>query len=434
LSYEQQETHEVGRVYKRCGCRDEVSGRQRGVGCVRLVEPSHGRWYFAVQLPGVDGKQTRVRRGGYPSRSAAERACIELLRLPGPRAAARMWTVRRWLEFWLSEIEDRLRPSTVRSYRTIVYQHLIPHLGRDRLSTLRTVRVQRAMDVVSRRRVRGGRLISAGTVNRIRAVLRSALAEARRQGMIAHNPAWRLRLPNGARPHAVVWDDVREAVWRKTGVRPAVAVWDLARLGRFLEAVRDDPLFALWWLVALRGLRRGEIVGLRWEDTDLAAGEVSIGEQVIVIGGRECLGPPKSPAGVRTLALDEVTVAVLWELWRAEGQRAGQPPSGRVFRRRNGQPVRPDWLTRRFTALVKELGLPPVRLHDLRHGAASIAAAAGADLKVIQHDLGHSSAVTTADTYVSVFRQLAAKAARASAELLLSHARIQLSLAGAAQA
>ena len=100
-----------------------------GARCARL-EPSHGRWYFAVQLPGVDGKRTRVRRGGYASRAEAERACMELLRLPGPRAAARMWTVRRWLEFWLSEIEDRLCPSTVRSYRTIVYQHLIPHLGR----------------------------------------------------------------------------------------------------------------------------------------------------------------------------------------------------------------------------------------------------------------------------------------------------------------
>ena len=224
-------------------------------------------------------------------------------------------------------------------------------------------------------------------------------------------------------------------LWRKTGARPACGDLGHSELRLGLETVRDDPIFALWWLVALRGLRRrGEVVGLRWEDIDLAAGELSIREQVVAIGGRECLGPPKSPAGVRRLALDEVTVAVLWELWRAEERRAGQPPSGRVFRQRSGRPVRPDWLTRRFTALVKQVGLPPVRLHDLRHGAASIAAAAGAELKVIQHDLGHSSAVTTADMYVSVFRQLAAQTARASAELLLSHARIQLSLGGAAQA
>jgi len=399
-----------------------------------LAEAGHGRWYFAVQVPGVDGRRARVRQGGYATRADAERACWQVQDLPGPQAQVRTWTVRRWLEFWLSEVQGRLRPSTVRSYRTIVYQHLIPQLGRERLSKLRTVQVQRAMDAISRQRVRDGRLISPGTVNRIRAVLRSSLNEARRRGMIGHNPAWRLRLPNGARPHAVVWDDHREQVWRETGLRPAVAVWDLKHLARFLEAVRDDPLFALWWLVALRGPRRGEIAGLRWEDIDLAAAELSIKEQVIVVGGKEYLGPPKSPAGVRTLALDEATVAILWELWRAQGQLLGRVPSGRVFRHRDGRPVRPDWVTRRFAALVKLLGLPPVRLHDLRHGAASVAAAAGVDLKVIQHDIGHSSAVTTADTYVSVFRQVAAAAARASAELLLSHARIRLSLEGAAQA
>jgi Phage integrase, N-terminal SAM-like domain len=201
----EQEACEAGRMYKRCGCRDEATGRQRGARCPTLAEPGHGRWYFAVQVPGVDGRQVRVRRGGYASRAEAERACWEVRGLPSPQALVRTWTVRRWLEFWLSEVEGRLRPSTVRSYRTIVYQHLIPELGRERLSKLRTVQVQRTMDVISRRRVRDGRLISPGTVNRIRAVLRSALNEARRRGMIGQNPAWRLRLPDGARPHAVVW-------------------------------------------------------------------------------------------------------------------------------------------------------------------------------------------------------------------------------------
>jgi integrase len=294
-----------------------------------LGEPGHGRWYFAVQVPGVDGRRVRVRRGGYASRAQAERACWEVQGLPGPQAQVRTWTVRRWLELWLSQVEGRLRPSTVRSYRTIVYQHLIPQLGWERLSKLRTVQVQRAMDAISGKQVRGGRLMSAGTVNRIRAVLRSALAEARRRGMVGYNPAWRLRLPNGARPHAVVWDDEREAVWRETGLRPAVAIWDLGHLARFLEAVRDDALFALWWLVALRGPRRGEIAGLCWQDIDLTAGQLSIREQVIVIGGVECLGPPKSPAGVRTLALDEATVAIC-------GSCGGRSGSGWVARRRAG--------------------------------------------------------------------------------------------------
>ncbi len=147
------------------------------------------------------------------------------------------------------------------------------------------------------------------------------------------------------------------------------------------------------------------------------------------------LGPPKSAAGVRVLALDEVSVRILWALWREQRRRYGRvDPKARVFLHRNGRPVRPDWLTRRFATLVAELGLPPVRLHDLRHAAASIAVAAGVDLKVIQHDMGHSSAVTTANTYVTVFRQTAHAVVRASAELLLSHARIRMSLEAASQA
>jgi len=230
-------------------------------------------------------------------------------------------------------------------------------------------------------------------------------------------------------PRAVVCDETREKAWRNTGIRPRVAVWNVPHVARFLEAVQDDPLFALWWLVALRGARRGEIAGLRWEDIDLFAGELTIREQVIVIDGVEHLGPPKSAAGVRVLALDEVSVQILWALWREQLRHYGRvDPKARVFRHANGRPVRPDWLTRRFATLVTELGLPPVRLHDLRH------AAAGVDLKVIQHDMGHSSAVTTADTYVTVFRQTAHAAVRATAQLLLSHARIRLSLEAASQA
>ena len=367
-------------------------------------------------VAGVDGRRVRVRRGGFATRADAERAGWDLLQLPGAQAVARTWTLRRWLEFWLSEIDGQLRPTTVANYRWIAHRYLILLLGGQRLGKLRTKQVQRAMDVICRQRVRTGRLISPGSVHRIRAVLRSALSEARRQGMIGHNPAWRLRLPSGARPHAVVWDEEREKAWRNTGIRPRVAVWDVPHVARFLEAVQDDPLFALWWLVALRGPRRGEIAGVRWEDIDLFAGELTIREQVIVIDGVEYLGPPKSAAGVRVLALDGVSVRILWALWREQRRRYGTvDPKARVFVHRNGRAVRPDWLTRRFATLVTELGLPPVRLHDLRHAAAS-AAAAGVDLKVIQHDMGHSSAVTTADTCVTVFRQTGHAAVRATAE------------------
>lgn len=134
---------------------------------------------------------------------------------------------------------------------------------------------------------------------------------------------------------------------------------------------------------------------------------------------------------MRVLALDNATVRnPVGVVARAATPVRPVDPKGRLFLHANGRPVRPDWLTRRFAKLVKELGLPPVRLHDLRHGAASIAGAAGVDLKAIQHNMGHYSPVTTAETYISVFQQMAHTAVRATAQLLLSHARVRMSLEG----
>ena len=113
---------------------------------------------------------------------------VELVGVPSLQAMARTWTVRRWLEHWLVEMESRLRPSTLQAYRSVVRTHLIPQLGGLRISQLRVRTVQRAMDVIGRRTVRGGRLISGGTVHRIWAVLRSALSEARRQGLSDTTP------------------------------------------------------------------------------------------------------------------------------------------------------------------------------------------------------------------------------------------------------
>lgn len=338
--------NEAGPVYRRCGCRCERTGRQLGVRCDRLAEVDHGRWYFAVQLTGVDDRRVRVRRGGFTSRAEAERACWSLRQVPGHEAAG-MWTLQRWLEFWLSENEGRLRPSTMVTYRGLVNDYLIPQLGHVRMRKLRTRDAQRAMDRISHRHVRGGRLISPGTLNGIRAVLRSALSAARRHGVIDRNPGRGLRLPNGARPRAVVWDAEREKAWNNTGARPRVAVWGLHQVGRFLESVQADPLFALWWLVALRGPRRGEVAGLRWEDINLidgggCGGGVAVRRADAGCGrcagrGRWCVGWLRTWVGLRGRRSRRWCVA--------ERRTVGEPGCrsrssvGRRLRRGTGRPA-----------------------------------------------------------------------------------------------
>ena len=161
----------------------------------------------------------------------------------------------------------------------------------------------------------------------------------------------------------------------------------------FLAGVRGHRLYALFHLVALRGLRRGEAAGLRWSDLDLDAGTLTVTGQLQQLGGRLMAGPPKSDAGRRVIALDQTTIAAL----RAHhaGQQAERAAAGwrwaetgYVFTTVTGKPVGPDRLTRLFRRLVADSGLPPVTLHGLRHGAATLALAAGTDLKIVADQLG----------------------------------------------
>jgi integrase len=140
------------------------------------------------------------------------------------------------------------------------------------------------------------------------------------------------------------------------------------------------------------------------------------------LGGRMVAGPPKSDAGRRVIALDKTTIAALREhRLRQEGERAAagarRAGTGYVFTTRAGKPVGPDRMTRLFRKLVAASGLPPVTLHGLRHGAATLALTAGTDLKVVQDQLGHSTVVLTAGTYTSVLPETARAAAEHAAAL-----------------
>jgi integrase len=221
--------------------------------------------------------------------------------------------------------------------------------------------------------------------------------------------------------------DSRVDAWRRGDARPSVAVWTARQLATFFDFVRDDRLFAMWWLIALRGLRRGEAAGLRWIDVDLDQRVVMIEQQRIAYGRTVAVGPPKTRASRRTIALDQHTVRLLrahLHRQRAEAKAAGYTwyDTGFVFTTPDGTALYPDWIIRRFRRLVELSGLPPVRLHDLRHGAATLAHAAGADLKTVQEQLGHTSIVLTADTYTSVLLDLHFKVAEATARLVLKAA------------
>ncbi|MFG1780617.1 hypothetical protein ACGFIG_29840 [Micromonospora sp. NPDC049048] len=149
-----------------------------------------------------------------------------------------------------------------------------------------------------------------------------------------------------------MWTDARVAEWKAIGERPVIAVWTAAQLAAFLDFVRDDTLYALWWLIALRGLRRGEAAGLRWADVDLHEGQLSVVRQRTTAGYDVHEGPPKSAASRRLVALDKHTVQVLrQQRQRQQDRRARRVDankvchdSGYVFTSPDGLPLHPGYL------------------------------------------------------------------------------------------
>jgi len=409
--------------------RRPTTGRRLEQDCRRLADRRHGTWYFHASATNLLGRSERARRGGFASKAAARQARDGWLASTGEERTARSWTLERWLRYWLST-RTAIRATTRLHYSRDVERFLIPYLGRLCLADLDVRRLRAGFERIAKTTNSKGLPQSPSCLQHLRTTLRVALNHAVREGIIAENPARYLEVPAYRQPHPRVWTDGRVAEWQATGIRPVVAVWTATHLAAFLDFVSADRLFALWWLIALRGLRRGEACGLRWCEVDLEHGVLFIVRNRTTAGYRVIEGDPKTAAGVRAVALDRHTVAVLREQRRrqlADRDRrvaAGKTwyDSGYVFTRPDGLPIHPGYATTRFRLLVQRSELPPIRLHDLRHGAASLAHEAGADLKTLQDLLGHSSIVVTADTYTSVLPPAQRRCAKATAQLVLAAA------------
>jgi Site-specific recombinase XerD len=418
-----------GMIFKRCGCRDG-SGRRLERSCPRLRERGHGSWYFQCSARNLLGVPERARRGGFASRAAAMRARDEWLAATTQERTARSWTVAQWLRYWLST-RTSIRATTRLHYTGDVQRFLIPHLGEIRLSDLDARRLRAAFAEIAATTNSKGVPQSASCLHHLRNTLRAALNLAVREGVLANNPVRGLELPSYRRPLARVWTDNRVAHWQHTGERPAVAVWTAAQLAAFLTAVADDSLYAMWWLMGLRGLRRGEACGLRWSDLDLEHGVLYVTRNRTTAGYQVIEGDPKTEAGIRAVALDRRTVAVLrshraaQQAARARRLAAGTVwvDSGYVFVRKDGSPIHPSYASTRFRLLIARTGMPPIRLHDLRHVAFTLAHEAGADLKDVQDQAGHASCVWTADVYMSVTPAVQHRNAENTAKLVLAAAR-----------
>ncbi|MGX5356856.1 tyrosine-type recombinase/integrase [Kocuria sp. KH4] len=348
-------------------------------------------------------------------------------------------TVGTWLDRWLERKQaNGLRPATVRIYRQHVEDYLKPHLGHRKLRDLRPGHVSDLLQTLLTAPGANGRTLSPTTVTRVHACLRSALATAVKMRLVSYNAARDVELPKVQRAR----------------VKP----WQPYELGAFLDGLQGHRLAALFEVIAGTGLRRGEALGLRWEDVDLARGVLTVRQQLTERSGvvevcRSCgavhkglrFAVPKTDSGEhRRVELDQLTAGVLLghQLAQAgEREQWGQAYAehGLVFAQEDGNPLRPHGVDRLFHRLTDQVQVPAdperpdgpkvrlrrVRLHDLRHGQASLMLAAGVDMHVISKRLGHSRSSFTADTYAHMLDGVGREAAERAAAMIPRRARAE---------
>jgi integrase/predicted RNA-binding Zn-ribbon protein involved in translation (DUF1610 family) len=355
-------------------------------------------------------ERRRAIKGGFGTKRECQAALNKILIAVEARSYApptRITLKAFLLDEWLPTVKGTLRPTTYASYTMLVREHVIPRLGSLQLQKLtpgaiNALYAHLAQD--GRVRVKGA--LSASSVRRVHAVLHRACHDAVRWGRLTVNPVDAADPPKQSSEHA------------------ERLVWNAEQLAGFLAHVADDRLFALWRLLAMTGLRRGEALGLQWTDVDMEASAISIRRAWIPVNGIAQMSEPKTRRGRRTIALDPVTLAALkaHAVRQADEQSDWQEAwveTGFVFTREDGQPLHPWHVSKAFQNHLKAAALPTIPLHGLRHSYATLAFSSGVNPRIVSGRLGHSTVALTLDVYSHVLPQQDRDAAEKIADLLL---------------
>ena len=375
-------------------------------------------WTAKVELPRdpISGARRSKWISGFPTRKEAERAAVRLRSdlMSGTWGdTPRDLTLARYLvDQWLPLVEARdLKATTKASYRMIVNTYVVPRIGHVLLSTATPMTFERLLaDLRQDGRAQRTGGLSAKSRRNIHGVLHKAYGDALRNGLVARNPLDAVLPPR---------DD--------SDVEPTAGhrVWTPAQVQAFLDRAQRERLGSLLFLVALTGARRGELVGLLWEDVDLDAATIHIRRAAVIAHGKGVvISTPKTRRSQRTIHIDPTTVAVLR---RHRGAQAAErlaaggawQDSGLVFPAVTGLCLHPGLVTKAFNRLVEAAGLPRIRLHDLRHTHASVLLAGNVPVTDVSERLGHANPSITLNIYSHVIPGRGAKVALLAADLLL---------------
>lgn len=361
------------------------------------VQKRPGGWSIVYDMPVAIGRKQK-RESGFRTKREAEAALTARLREvdTGTALDPTKLTVAAYLDHWLVAGNADIRAITLQTYRMWVTKHIAPHLGAVPLAKLNAAHLDGWLATLRQ-------TLAPSTARRIRGMLATALNRAVRWRFIPTSPASLVRAPR-----------VGKSIPQH---------WDTATAARFLAAVADDP-GAVFFVVALgTGMRRGELLALRWADVDLERATLLVRRTRVRVSGKWVEDAPKN-GEPRTLDLDPDLVATLRA--HRDRQRFARDAAGKHWRdldyvfceppwrgKLGGRPWTDDMAAHRFRRLIAAHDLPALHLHGLRHTHATILLEAGVHPKMVQERLGHASYTITMDTYSHVTPRLGKVAALA---------------------
>jgi len=358
-------------------------------GTLRKPRTAGGSWSYRIDTDADDlGRRRQREVGGFRTKREAQAALNDALSgsQRGTYVAPSRTTVRQFLDEWHEGSKTELGVTAWTNYGQIIRRNVQPYLGSKRLTDLSPLDVKRWHGKLLENGRKDGGPLAVASVKLAHRILHRALADAVRWNLIAINPATGVRAPKGESKEMNVWTAVEAS--------------------RFLDAMSDDRLAAVWTLALHTGLRRGELAGLRWTDVDLKAGTLTVAQQRTTANHAIVVTTPKAKSQRQLLLAPATTAALKAHRRHQRKERLALGPawtdSGYVFVDEAGVEYHPHRFTKMFEKAVAEAGVPKIRLHDTRHTMATLALEAGVHPKVVQEQLGHSTISVTLDTYSHV--------------------------------
>lgn len=370
-----------------------------------------GDVWYAVIYEGIDpvtGKEQRRWHRAGTNRPEAEALAARLAAAEDTRRNSHghrsQLTVGGFIiRYWLPAKRLDLEASTFDGYQRVVRLHLLPHIGEVPLRSLRTERLEQLYgDMLNHGNTRTGQGLSPKTVLDVHVIIRAALDDAIRRGLLGNNPAAAAHAPRQRRNRC-----------------RADRVWTADQLKAFLDLAAKRRQHPSFWLAANTGMRRGELLGLRWDAIDVQQRRLSVHRAIVAVGYQPQESRGKTHSSARTIDLDTTTLQILarWRQRQTDELGASRDTMS-LHTKTDGDLIHPHTLSQAFERAVATTTLPRISLHDLRHTHATLLLKAGVPLKVVSERLGHSNPAFTMATYQHILPGMQAEAADTFAALL----------------